>query len=82
MYTSLRLRPRFLRGKFLVAHLLAFDLHRLCQCVTKTAQPQTLKMRFFFMPYMDCVAVCDIRKFDNEHWTLLHFSANFPSVMM
>jgi len=35
-----------------------------------------------FMSYMDCVSACDIRKFDNEHWTLLYFSASFPSVMM
>jgi len=26
--------------------------------------------------------MCYIRKFDNEHWTLLYFSANFLSVMM
>ena len=54
MYTSLRLRPRFLRGKFLRAHLITFDLHRLFQCVMQRAPPLTLKM-LYFMSYMDCV---------------------------
>ena len=76
MYTSLWLRPRFLRGKFLGVHLIAFDLHLLCQCVMQTAPLQTLKI-LFIVSYMDCVTVCDIRKFDNEHWTLLYFSHQF-----
>jgi hypothetical protein len=36
----------------------------------------------FIVSHMHCVAVCDIRKFGNEHWTVLYFSASFPSVMM
>ena len=80
MCTSLRLRPRFLRGKFLGAHLITFDLHCLCQCVVQTTPPQTVKM--FCFVYVDCVAVCGIHKSDNEHWTLLYFSANFPSLMI
>ena len=43
------------------------------------APPQTLKM-LFFVSFMDCMTVCDTRKFDNEHWTVLYYSANFPSV--
>ena len=34
---------------------------------------------FFFVSFVDCVAVCDIRTFDNEHLTAV-FSAIFPSI--
>ena len=32
--------------------------------------------------YMDCVAMCLKRKFQNKPWTLLYFSAKSPSTMM
>jgi hypothetical protein len=81
MCSSLMLKPRSLHEKILGAHLISFDLHHLCQCAMQKAPPQTLKM-LFFTSYVNSIVVCHVRKFQNEHWTVLNFPAIFPSAMM
>jgi hypothetical protein len=63
------------------AQLIVFFVHRGCHCVMQPERSQTSRW-ICFEPYLDCMAICLKRKFQNKHLTLLYFSAKPHSTMM